>query len=162
MLPRAGVHSDRALASRLGESEALRASASLPCLAPFFGHLLRTPLAESRLGLGNLSINGEFSSRRTNQGLFSRRHSLGKPEQPTSLELLAFPEASGSCSSARRPRSRAARPAGSPPPDLNCQEENGKTSKPLTFFFLSLFKANVTVDVASELKWCNFSHNFFF
>lgn len=47
MLPRAGVHSDRALASRLGESEALRASASLPCLAPFFGHILLTCITAS-------------------------------------------------------------------------------------------------------------------
>lgn len=33
MLPRAGVHSDWALAARLGECNAPRASDSLPCLA---------------------------------------------------------------------------------------------------------------------------------
>lgn len=52
MLPRAGVHSDRALAVRLAESGALRASARLPCLAPLSSAtdsvLLRPSLGSGR------------------------------------------------------------------------------------------------------------------
>ncbi|XP_041601312.1 basic proline-rich protein-like isoform X2 [Vulpes lagopus] len=78
-----------------------------------FGHLLRTPPAEPRLGPGNLSINGEFSSGLTNQGLFSQRHSSGNPWQPTGSEPPESPKPSGCCSPPREPaagaRSRPAR-----------------------------------------------------
>lgn len=80
MLQRVGVRLDPVIADRLDESDELGLCACLVLLvrSSFFNHLIRTPLAQPRLGPGNLSINGEFNSGPTNQNLFSKRHSSGK------------------------------------------------------------------------------------